>query len=133
MYVIPILLFIAGVSAGGVYGVMSDLGARDLVLALGVGGFAGSALGGILFTYLYFRAPEDLEPESGSIPPDRQLPLLKSLPATAVGPAAGTSASLTVPAAPPMSGKNRQETDRQKIRRLEKEIHRLKKQRVKRS
>jgi hypothetical protein len=140
MYVIPTLLFVLGAAAGGAYGFLSGFQAWDFTVALGIGGFAGSAAGGIAFAGLYMTAPDD-EPENGpaakpSSPAEKPGAFLiapsRSVPAAELpGPPVRTvpaapAATLPVPPARKSPAVPIRETDRQKIRRLEAEIRHLK-------
>ena len=130
MYVIPILLFLLGTTAGGCYGFLVWPAVDKALMAVAVGGFAGSALGGLVFMYLYITSPEeDSAPGTGPepVPESRRLPAWIPSPkdkghvSAAAAPGSRTEAK-PVPAAP-----DTRESDKQKIRRLEKEIRRLKK------
>ena len=59
MYIIASLLFIVGIAAGAVYGFMVEKSAMDMVIFIVAGGFAGSAAGGLVFTYLYFTGQNE--------------------------------------------------------------------------
>ena len=61
MYIIAILFFIVGIAAGAVYGFIVDKSAMDMVIFIVAGGFAGSAAGGLVFTYLYFTGQNEDE------------------------------------------------------------------------
>ncbi|MFH1156524.1 MAG: hypothetical protein V1793_22190 [Pseudomonadota bacterium] len=97
---------------------MLDLTLWDAVTALVVGGFVGSAAGGIVVIYMYLTSPEDLEPEpapAGPVP-EREL--------------------LTAPPEKPFQEtieKPPLESDKDRIKRLEKEIRKLKKMRSNKS
>jgi len=66
MYITALILFLTGICAGGLYGFVYDKPAFDLICLTAAGGFAGSAAGGILFTYFYFTSTEELTETSRS-------------------------------------------------------------------
>ncbi|MEA2060575.1 MAG: hypothetical protein U9P10_08755 [Thermodesulfobacteriota bacterium] len=66
MYITALILFLTGICAGGLYGFVYDKSAFDLICLTAAGGFAGSAAGGILFTYFYFTSTEELTETSRS-------------------------------------------------------------------
>jgi len=63
MYIIASLFFISGIAAGAVYGFMVDKSAMDILIFIVAGGFAGSAAGGLVFTFLYFTGQNEYEYE----------------------------------------------------------------------
>lgn len=63
MYIIASLFFISGIAAGAVYGFMVDKSAMDILIFIVAGGFAGSAAGGLVFTFLYFTGQNEDEYE----------------------------------------------------------------------
>ncbi|GEM_PF-5092986 len=59
MYIIASLFFVAGITAGGVYGFMAKKTVMDIIFLSITGGFAGSAAGGIVFIYLYLTGRDE--------------------------------------------------------------------------
>lgn len=100
MYIIATLLLIIGALSGAIYGFVLEMPCLKIILYCFAGGFAGSAAGGLVFTYLYFTAPNDMDMDEILLPPPSKkvkwarLKTLVSMP----------------------------ESDRKRIKRLEKEI-----------
>ena len=67
MYTLPIILFCSGILLGGIHGYFTGHTVLDTIFSIGVGGFLGSALGAVVFMYVYLRHQEfdddDLCPE----------------------------------------------------------------------
>ncbi len=59
MYIIATALFVIGISAGGLWGYYKELTIIGTAFCAALGGFAGSAAGAMLFTYLYFTGRDD--------------------------------------------------------------------------
>ncbi len=70
MYIIASLFFIVGIAAGAGYGFMAEKSAMDMVIFIVAGGFAGSAAGGIVFTFLYFTGQNEDEKNEHDTFPD---------------------------------------------------------------
>lgn len=116
MYIIATVLLVMGAAAGGTYGVMNHLTPMETILFVCGGGFVGSVAGGLVFTVLYFTAPDEPSPTVPFQEPAIPLP----------APEITHSRELsTETAILPM------ETEKQKIKRLKKEIRTLKKNRRK--
>jgi len=112
MYIIATLLLIVGTLAGVLYGFMLEKTHLEIIISGIVGGFAGSAAGGLIFTYLYLTSNDDEEPVKL---------LASSAPALEEPPK---------PVKKPMPvQKPRPESDKKRIKRLEKEIQAIKNKR----
>ncbi len=61
MYIIASIFFVIGIAAGALYGIKFEKTGMDIALSIVAGGFAGSAVGGIIFTYLYMTGQNDYE------------------------------------------------------------------------
>ncbi len=59
MYIIATLLLLIGSAAGGLYGWLQCTTPLGITMAVVLGGFFGSVVGGIVFTWLYLTAIED--------------------------------------------------------------------------
>ena len=59
MYIIATALLIIGTLAGAAYGVIFEQTHLETLFSSAAGGFAGSLMGGALFTYLYLTADEE--------------------------------------------------------------------------
>ncbi len=137
MYIIASLFFAAGIAAGAIYGFTVEKTGMDIILFTIAGGFAGSAAGGIIFTYLYLTGHNDYDndeyetnnenkytghetgPDNLFIPEFFKIKSIKKLSAKKDN--TGTYGT----------GQTYKETDKQKIKRLKKEIKKLKKQKAK--
>ena len=124
MYIVPTVLFIAGIAAGGCYGFVMELPLWNKAVWLAIGGFAGSAAGGIAVLIFYFTSPEEAEPAQ-PLPEHHRLTQPEALALENKGDSVSESA-------PPQKTLV-EETDKQKIKRLKKEIRALKKKRSDRS
>ncbi len=104
MYSIATALLIIGTLAGATYGVMFEQTHLATIFSSAAGGFVGSLIGGILFTYFYFTAEEEEEetPHPKTVTP---LPQKEQ---------------------PKLILKSKQESDKKRIKRLEKEIQAIK-------
>ncbi len=107
MYSIATALLIIGTLAGATYGVMFEHTHLETIFSSATGGFVGSLIGGILFTYLYFTAEEEEEEEE-------ETPLPETF--TAIPPKEQ----------PKLILKNKPESDKKRIKRLEHEIQAIK-------
>jgi uncharacterized membrane protein YeaQ/YmgE (transglycosylase-associated protein family) len=106
MYSIATALLIIGTLAGATYGVMFEQTHLETIFSSAAGGFVGSLIGGILFTYLYLTAEEEEEDEETLLPE--------------------TSTALPQKEQPKLILKNKPENDKKKIKRLEQEIQAIK-------
>ena len=73
MYIIASLFFIVGIAAGAGYGFMAEKSAMDMVIFIVAGGFAGSAAGGLVFTFLYFTGQNEDEKDEDEKNIDEQI------------------------------------------------------------
>jgi uncharacterized membrane protein YeaQ/YmgE (transglycosylase-associated protein family) len=105
MYSIATALLIIGTLAGAAYGVMFEQTHIETIFSSATGGFVGSLIGGILFTYLYLTAEEEEEEET---------------------PLPETYTALPPKEQPKLILKNKPENDKKKIKRLEQEIQAIK-------
>jgi len=58
MYTLPIILFCCGVVLGSIHAYFTAHTALNMIFSIAVGGFLGSALGGVAFMYVYLRHQE---------------------------------------------------------------------------
>ncbi|WP_459916611.1 hypothetical protein [Desulfocicer niacini] len=64
MYTLPIILFCCGVVLGSIHAYFTGHTALNMIFSVAVGGFLGSALGGVAFMYVYLRhqTPKEDDP-----------------------------------------------------------------------
>ncbi|MCP4114936.1 MAG: hypothetical protein GY737_05920 [Desulfobacteraceae bacterium] len=68
MYIIATALLIIGTLAGAAFGVMFEQTHLETLFSSAAGGFAGSLIGGALFTYLYLTADEEEDEDEDETP-----------------------------------------------------------------
>ncbi|MEA1969654.1 MAG: hypothetical protein U9N77_15715 [Thermodesulfobacteriota bacterium] len=64
MYIIASILFFIGIAAGGLYGFIYEQTVLEIIFSSAIGGFVGSAAGGVIFSYLYFISLREEEEET---------------------------------------------------------------------
>lgn len=109
MYSIATALLIIGTLAGAAYGVMFEQTHLETLFASAAGGFVGSLIGGIFFTYLYFTAEEEEDEEEQEEIPHPE-----------------TVTALPQKEQPKLILESKPEGDKKRINRLEKKIQAIK-------
>jgi len=65
MYILATAIFIIGTASGGIYGYMTQQEPLGMIISIIGGGFAGSAAGGLVFTWLYFTSGNETDEDTG--------------------------------------------------------------------
>jgi hypothetical protein len=134
MYTLPVILFCTGIVLGGLYGYFLGHTVLDIFFSFAVGGFLGSTLGAVAFTYMYMAQQKaekremtnDRERLASVVPlsmhPRKALPQHPPRPEKRPPPALDLSSQ---PEVTPLDDPVK-ESKAEQIQRLEKEINALK-------